>query len=71
MRTIWLGSKIIQQYNLKDLQDKLQISRVTALKLLGSGKIKAQKIGRQWWVNEEDLIAFLEGKVTGAEFESG
>jgi excisionase family DNA binding protein len=62
MRTIWLGSKIIQQYNLKDLQEKLQISRVTALKLLGSGKIKAQKIGRQWWVNEEDLITFLEGK---------
>jgi len=71
MRTIWLGSKVIQQYNLKDIQDKLQISRVTALKLLGSRKIKAQKIGRQWWVNEEDLIAFLEGKVTGAEFESG
>jgi excisionase family DNA binding protein len=62
MRTIWLGSKIIQQYNLKDLQEKLQISRVTALKLLGSGRIKAQKIGRQWWVNEEDLITFLEGK---------
>ncbi len=62
LRTIWLGSKIIQQYNLKDLQEKLQISRVTALKLLGSGKIKAQKIGRQWWVNEEDLITFLEGK---------
>ena len=62
MRTIWLGSKVIQQYDLKDLQEKLQISRVTALKLLGSEKIKAQKIGRQWWVNEEDLIAFLEGR---------
>ncbi len=62
MRTIWLGSKVIQQYNLKDIQEKLQISRVTALKLLSSGKIKAQKIGRQWWINEEDLIAFLEGK---------
>jgi excisionase family DNA binding protein len=62
MRTIWLGSKVIQQYNLKDIQEKLEVSRVTALKLLNSGKIKAQKIGRQWWVNEEDLIAFLEGK---------
>jgi excisionase family DNA binding protein len=62
MRTIWLGSKVIQQYDLKDLQEKLQVSRVTALKLLGTGKIKARKIGRQWWVNEEDLIAFLEGK---------
>lgn len=67
MRTIWLGSKVIQQYDLKDIQEKLQISRVTALKLLGSGKIKAQKIGRQWWVNEEDLIAFLEGRSKEAQ----
>jgi len=61
MRTIWLGSKVITQYSLKDIQEKLQISKVTALKLVQSGKIKAQKIGRLWWVNEEDLIDFLEG----------
>ena len=61
MRTIWLGSKVITQYSLKDIQEKLQISKVTALKLVQSGKIKAQKIGRRWWINEEDLIAFLEG----------
>ncbi|MGD8538801.1 MAG: helix-turn-helix domain-containing protein [Candidatus Aminicenantes bacterium] len=62
MRTIWLGSKVIQQYSLLDIQDKLQISKVTALKLVQSGKIKAQKIGRKWWINEEDLLEFLEGK---------
>jgi excisionase family DNA binding protein len=62
MRTIWLGSKVIQQYSLLDLQDKLQISKVTALKLVQSGKIRAQKIGRKWWINEEDLLEFLEGK---------
>ncbi|MGD8535556.1 MAG: helix-turn-helix domain-containing protein [Candidatus Aminicenantes bacterium] len=62
MRTIWLGSKIINQYSLKDLQEKLQVSKVTALKLVGSGRLRAQKIGRQWWINEEDLIDFLEGK---------
>jgi len=62
MRTIWLGSKVIEQYSLADIQEKLQISRVTALKLLQSGKIRAQKIGRKWWVNESDLIDFLEGK---------
>ena len=62
MRTIWLGSKVIEQYSLADIQEKLQISRVTALKLLQSGKIRAQKIGRKWWVNENDLIGFLEGK---------
>ena len=62
MRTIWLGSKVIQQYSLLDIQDKLQISKVTALKLVQSGKIRAQKIGRKWWINEEDLLEFLEGK---------
>jgi excisionase family DNA binding protein len=63
MRTIWLGSKIFQQYSLKDIQEKLQVSKVTALKLVNSDKLTAQKIGRQWWINEEDLIAFLEGNV--------
>jgi len=62
MRTIWLGSKVIEQYSLADIQEKLQISRVTALKLLQSGKIRAQKIGRKWWINEIDLIEFLERK---------
>jgi excisionase family DNA binding protein len=61
MRTIWLGSKVIQQYSLLDIQDKLQISKVTALKLVQSGKIRAQKIGRKWWINEDDLLEFLEG----------
>ncbi|GAH55864.1 unnamed protein product, partial [marine sediment metagenome] len=60
MRTIWLGSKIFQQYSLKDIQEKLQISKVTALKLVNSDKLNAQKIGRQWWINEEDFIVFLE-----------
>jgi len=62
MRTIWLGSKVIQQYSLLDIQDKLQISKVTALKLVQFGKIRAQKIGRKWWINEDDLLEFLEGK---------
>jgi len=57
-----LGSKVIEQYSLADIQEKLQISRVTALKLLQSGKIRAQKIGRKWWINEIDLIEFLERK---------
>jgi hypothetical protein len=47
MRTIWLGSKIFQQYSLKDIQERLQISKATALKLVNSDNIKAQKIGRQ------------------------
>ncbi|MBN1223681.1 MAG: helix-turn-helix domain-containing protein [Candidatus Aminicenantes bacterium] len=57
-----MGSKVIEQYSLADIQDKLEISRVTALKLVQSGRIRAQKIGRMWWINENDLIDFLEGK---------
>jgi excisionase family DNA binding protein len=30
--------------------------------LVQSGKIRAQKIGRKWWINEDDLLEFLEGK---------
>jgi hypothetical protein len=62
MRTIWLGSKIFQQYSLQDIQEKRQISKVTALKLVNSDELKAQKIGRQWWINEDDFIAFLQGE---------
>ena len=62
MRTIWLGSKIFQQYSLKDIQEKLKISKVTALKLVNSDELKAQKSGRQWWINEDDFIAFLQGE---------
>lgn len=65
MRSIWLGSKIIYQYSLDDLQEKLEISKVTALKLVQSGRVKGQKIGRRWWINEEDLVAFLEGRREG------
>jgi excisionase family DNA binding protein len=67
MRTIWLGSKVIQQYSLKDVQEKFQISKVTALRLLNSGRLKAQKIGRRGWINEEDFIAFLERKAEKPE----
>jgi excisionase family DNA binding protein len=62
MREIRLGWKTIKQYTLQEVMEKLQISKVTALKLVQSGKLKAVKIARRYWINEEDLITFLEGK---------
>jgi excisionase family DNA binding protein len=37
----------------------LRISRPTLLKLIGEGKIKAQKAGRGWKVLESELERFL------------
>lgn len=62
MREIRIGWKKITQYTVKDIMEKLSISKVTALKLIKSGQLKAVRIGRQYWINEEDFIAFLEGE---------
>jgi excisionase family DNA binding protein len=62
MREIRLGWKTIKQYTLQEVMEKLEISKVTALKLVQTGELKAVKIARRYWINEEDLIVFLEGK---------
>ncbi len=61
MRILEFGKKEIKQYTVKDLMEKLDISKVTALKLLKSGQLRSIRIGRQYWINEDDLIEFLLG----------
>lgn len=61
MRTLKIGDKNIRQYTVADLMTKLDISKVTALNLLKAGKIKSIRIGRQYWINEVDLVDFLLG----------
>jgi excisionase family DNA binding protein len=62
MRTLKIGRQKIRQYTVKDMMEKLEISKVTALNLIHSGKLKSVQIGRQYWINEEDLIDFLLDK---------
>lgn len=59
MRILKIGRKKIRQYTVKDIMGKLEISKVTALNLINSGRLKSVRIGRQHWINEDDLIAFL------------
>ena len=61
MRYLRIGKKKIKQYTVKDLMEILDISKVTALKLLKSGPLRSIRIGRQYWINENDLIEFLLG----------
>jgi excisionase family DNA binding protein len=62
VRTLKIGGKKIRQYTVADIMSRLEISKVTALNLLKSGKLKSVRIGRQHWINEEDLIGFLLGE---------
>lgn len=62
MRILKIGRNRIRQYTVNDIMIILQISKVTALNLVNSGKLKSVRIGRQHWINEDDLIAFLGDK---------
>jgi predicted site-specific integrase-resolvase len=47
-------------YNLKDLSKKLKISIRTLREYAKSGKLKAKKIGKAYYVTELNLMAFLD-----------
>ncbi|MFC2160531.1 helix-turn-helix domain-containing protein [Acidobacteriota bacterium] len=61
MRILKIGKKKIKQYTVTDLMEILDISKVTSLKLLKSGQLRSIRIGRQYWINEADLVEFLLG----------
>jgi excisionase family DNA binding protein len=46
-------------YDLKDLSKKLKISVRTLRKYVKSGRLKAKKVGRAYYVTEPNLMAFL------------
>ena len=50
----------IPVYDLKDLSKKLKISIRTLRKYVKSGKLKAKKIGKAYYVTEPNLMAFLD-----------
>jgi excisionase family DNA binding protein len=53
-------NKEIAIYDLKDLSVKLKLSVRTLREYIKSGKLKAKKVGRAYYVTERNLIAFLE-----------
>ena len=48
-------------YTVADLSKLLNTTPQTVRKYINEGKIKGNKIGRQWLVNEEAVKEFLEG----------
>jgi excisionase family DNA binding protein len=45
---------------LKELQDYLRLSQKTVLKLLGSGEIKAKKVGNKWRILKSTVDDYLK-----------
>ena len=46
-------------YDLKDLSNKLKISVRTLREYVKSGRLKAKKVGRAYYVTETNLMVFL------------
>jgi excisionase family DNA binding protein len=47
-------------YDLKGLSKKLKISVRTLREYVKSGKLKAKKVGKKYFVTEFNLMAFLD-----------
>jgi excisionase family DNA binding protein len=47
-------------YDLKDLSKKLTISIRTLREYVKSGRLKARKVGRAYYITEPNLMAFLD-----------
>ncbi|MBU4446724.1 helix-turn-helix domain-containing protein [bacterium] len=52
----------IVYYNLDDLAEHFEVTKLTFMRYLRSGKLKGEKIGHRWLVTEDSLKAFLEGE---------
>jgi len=50
----------ITVYDLKDLSRKLKISIRTLREYIKSGKLKAKKVGKAYYVTESNLMTFLD-----------
>ena len=52
----------IKLYSLKELSEKLEVTRVTLRSYLRSGKIKGRKMGTTWYVTEESLREYFNAE---------
>lgn len=46
----------------KEVAERLKISKVRVFQLIKDGSLPAQKIGRDWFVKESDLVTYSENR---------
>lgn len=54
-------------YTIKEVADMLGISRIAVYKKVKSGKIKSEKIGRNFAINKKELASILGQALTVSE----
>lgn len=47
-------------YTSKDVQEKLNVSRITVMRMINQGEIPAYKVRRDWRFEEKDIEDYLE-----------
>jgi predicted site-specific integrase-resolvase len=59
MKKVILG---VTLYDVEEITKILELSAVTVRAYFKAGRIRGNKIGRNWWADEEALQDFLRGK---------
>lgn len=54
----------LKLYDVEDLSKELHIQEATIRKMLVSGKLKARKMARKWYVSEESLKEYFSQSET-------
>lgn len=54
----------IKVYNLKEIEEILDVSLRTLYRYIDSGRLKANKIGNKWIVTEQSLKDFIKGNTS-------
>lgn len=56
----------IELYDLDELSRKLKVHIVTLRRYIKLGKLKASKIGQRYWISEDNLRDFVNGRIEKA-----
>lgn len=51
----------VKMYAIDELADKMPVSIWTLRNYVRKGKLRAIKMGRSYWISEENLVEFLNG----------
>lgn len=54
----------MEAFTVKDVGEKLKVSKRTIERLIGAGKLAATKVGRQWRISQFDLEKYIQKQTT-------
>jgi len=55
-------NELRREMSVTEFASEAKISRQAVVKMISSGKVRAQKIGEQYIINSEELVRYLKAK---------